>query len=187
MLKTKKVIICILVCLSTVFLFACEKKSEADISIYKETISNLTEDQFVAVIEMETEYPVLLVSSNTYEYDKKGLAALACDVYYMVNGTIEKIGTVESLWVDFPICYDDEWLFGRTFSEIHGFKINEETGALEQVERVYEETDKEGNPVFIRLLGEEKEVITKEEYSGIDKRYNKAEVVLFQKVEQLND
>ena len=51
-------------------------------------------------------HPVLLVASQVYDDGMGNQAAIACDVYYLVDGKIKNIGQIESFGTAYPIAYD---------------------------------------------------------------------------------
>lgn len=70
-------------------------------------------------------HPELLVTSQVYDDGMGNQAAIACDVYYLVDGKIKNIGQIESFGTAYPIAYDKTGIYAvsghiRTCVAVHG-------------------------------------------------------------------
>lgn len=140
-----------------------------------------SEEAHYQIVDIGANNSAMLVTKHTY--DDGGIqASLTCDVYYMVNGQVENIGTVSSYGTAYPLSYDQTGIYVQSGHTVERFAINEEKGTLELAEGVYE-TSMEGSDeavTYMRKLGDEIEEITEEEFMTVVEAAGKATVIAFE-------
>lgn len=178
--KIKKFVSFLIICASVFSLFACGAESESkDIAaIYGETVSELEDNELFAIIDTNAASPVLLVTSQVYNDGMGNQAALKCDVYYLVDKEVKKIGTIESMGTAYPISYDKTGIYSASGYDMHRFEI-EKSGVMKLAEGVYEQFDENGNVTYTIKKGDKSEEITDEEYYTAFEKYSNAIVVSF--------
>lgn len=178
--KIKRIVSCLIICVSVFSLFACgtESKSENNAAIYGETISKLEDNELFAIIETNADSPVLLVTSQVYDDGIGNQAALKCDVYYLVDNEVKNIGTVESMGTAYPISYDETGIYAASGHAMNRFEI-EKSGVMKLSEGVYEQFDEGGNAAYIIEKENKSEAITEKEYYAAFEKYSNATIVSF--------
>ena len=99
-----------------------------------------------AVIEINAERPVFLVTDATYE-DRGVQASIYCDVYYLVGDKVKKLGELYSAGTAYPIAYDSQGIYVASGHSVLRYTIDEEKGVLLSEEGI-EAVDE---AVFVRL------------------------------------
>ncbi len=178
--KIKRIVSCLIICVSVFSLSACgtESKSENNTAIYGETISKLEDNELFAIIDTNADSPVLLVTSQVYDDGTGNQAAITCDVYYPADKEVKKIGTVESMGTAYPISYDKTGIYAASGHSVNRFEI-EKSGVMKLSEGFYEQFDESGNATYIIEKENKSEAITEEEYYTAFEKYSNATVVSF--------
>jgi hypothetical protein len=181
MYRIKKIVLGFILCAVLCSLCACGETSKNDdyASIYGKTIGGLKDDELFAIVETNAAYPVLLVTSQVYDDGLGNQASLECDVYYMIDGEVKKIGVIESLGTAYPISYDATGFYVASGHDMQCFEIEEEAGTITLQEGVYEQFDENGNATYTMIKGEQTEIITEEKYYAAFEKYSHATVVSF--------
>lgn len=174
----KRIILSILIGALTVLAAACGKTNKNE--VYGPTIADLEDEELFTIIETNAKSPILLVTDQVCD-DGIGNnhAAIYCDIYYVTDGEVKNIGTVESFGTAYPISYDKSGIYVGSGHEARRFEINELEGSLKLTEGVYETFDANESAAYTRETGEHTETITAEEYLSVIETYGKATVVNF--------
>lgn len=178
--KIKKIVLCLIVCVSVFSLSACGTKSKSEelAAAYGETIGGLEDDELFAIIDTNAVSLVLLVTSQVYDDGMGNQAAMKCDVYYLVDKEVKNVGTIESMGTAYPISYDEAGIYAASGHSMQRFEI-EKSGEMKLAEGVYEQFDENGNAAYTIEKGDKTEEITEEEYYKAFEKYSNATVVSF--------
>lgn len=181
MYKMKKIVSCIVFCMSVILLCSCGNKNKSDeySAIYGTTIASLEDNELFAIIEINASSPVLLVTSEVYDDGWANQAALQCDVYYPIDGEVKVIGVMESFGTAYPISYDNTGIYTASGHNMQRFEIDKKNGTLNLAEGIYEEFDENGNAAYTLEKDGKTEVITEEEYNKAFEKYSDVTVVNF--------
>ena len=158
----KKVWISMTAAFMVCVLTGCGKKSNSE--IYGATIAALGDEELFEIIEMDTKYPVLLVTDGYYEDGNGNRASIWCEVYYLVGDEVKNLGSVSSSGTAYPISYDTSGIYVGGNHNLGKYRIDEKMGALILSENILESFDENGNGVYSHETEEGTEIITEEEY-----------------------
>lgn len=179
MRKISRVAACWVLGILIFALCACGKENESDnnAAIYGETIGKLEDNELFSIIDTNASLPILLVTSQVYD-DMENQVALSCDVYYLVDREVKKIGTIESLGTAYPISYDKSGIYTASGHDMQCYEI-EKSGTIKLKTGIYEQFDESGNSSYRLDNGDKTAIITEEEYYTAFKKYSNASVVNF--------
>ena len=144
-------------------------KSAENASLYGNTIVGLDDQTQFALVDIGLEHPVLFTTEQSYTYDAGVQAALDCHVYYVVDGSVKDLGSVESEGTAYPVSYGQGCIYTAGNHSVSKYVIDETTYQLicEQKDEVSYDAD--GNASYIRSYpGMDKEK------SSTEKTYNEA-------------
>lgn len=144
-------------------------KSAENASLYGNTIAGLNDQTQFALVDIGLEHDVLFVTEQSYTYDTGIEAALYCQVYYSIDGSVKDLGSVESEGTAYPVSYGHGCIYTAGNHSVSKYVIDEMTYQLicEQKDEVSYDAD--GNVSYIRsYLGMDKEK------SSTEKAYNEA-------------
>lgn len=144
-------------------------KSAENASLYGNTIAGLDDQTQFALVDIGLEHPVLFTTEQSYTYDMGVQAALDCHVYYVIDGSVKDLGSVESEGTAYPVSYGQRCIYTAGNHSVSKYVIDETTYQLicEQKDEVSYDAD--GNASYIRSYpGMDKEK------SSTEKAYNKA-------------
>ncbi len=144
-------------------------KSAENASLYGNTIAALDDQTQFALVDIGLEHDVLFVTEQSYTYDTGIEAALDCHVYYVIDGSVKDLGSVESEGTAYPVSYGHGCIYTAGNHSVSKYVIDEATYQLicEQKDEV--SYDAEGNASYIRSYpGMDKEK------SSTEKAYNEA-------------
>lgn len=144
-------------------------KSAENELLYGNTIAALDDQTQFALVDIGLEHDVLFVTEQSYTYDTGIEAALYCQVYYSIDGSVKDLGSVESEGTAYPVSYGQGCIYTAGNHSVSKYVIDEMTYQLicEQKDEV--SYDAEGNASYIRsYVGMDKEK------SSTEKAYNKA-------------
>lgn len=156
-----------------------EGKGATHAALYGDFIGKLGDEELFAIVEAGASSPILLVTSKVYDDGRGNQAAMKCDVYYRVDGKVEKAGTLESQGTAYPVSFDGTGLYAASGHGMQRFQISEKDGGLILAEGVYEQIDKKGDSVYTMEKRENKKTIAEEEYLLFMEQYGEASVVSF--------
>lgn len=176
--KVKKVVSCFILCALILSLCACGKENKDNAAVYEETIGGLKDDELFVIIDTNAPLPVLLVTSQVYDDGTGKQASIACDVYYLADNEVKKIGTIESMGTAYPIAYDDTGIYTASGHAMQRYEI-EKSGTLKLAEGILEQFDENGNASYIMTSGNETKTISEEDYYAAFEKYSNAAVVGF--------
>ena len=131
--------------------------------LYGNTIAALDDQPQFALVDIGLEHDVLLVTEQSYTYDTGIEAALYCQVYYSIDGSVKDLGSVESEGTAYPVSYGQGCIYTAGNHSVSKYVIDETTYQLicEQKDEV--SYDAEGNASYIRS------------YPGMDKEKSSTE------------
>lgn len=132
-----------------------------------------------AIIETNAEKPAFLVADGTYE-DHGKQVAMSCDVYYVVEDKVKKLGSVFSAGTAYPIAYDYTGIYTASGHSIQRYEIDAEAGVLVLAEAVLELYDEEGNVSYQKTTYDATEDSTEDEFMKLVQAYGRATVVSFE-------
>lgn len=91
-----------------------------------------------------------MVTEQSYTYDTGIEAALYCQVYYSIDGSVKDLGSVESEGTAYPVSYGQGCIYTAGNHSVSKYVIDETTYQLicEQKDEV--SYDAEGNASYIR-------------------------------------
>lgn len=158
---------------------ASGKKKEDVSELYGPAIADLADDEAFAIIETNAEHPVLLASSMVYDDGLGHQASISCDVYYVTDRGVEKIGTLNSMGTAYPIAYDKKGIYTGGGHAVQRYEIDDETGKLKPAEGALVTYDEEGNETYTKFVGETEEPGTEEGFLSLVEEYGEATVVGF--------
>lgn len=144
-------------------------KSAENASLYGNTIAGLNDQTQFALVDIGLEHDVLFVTEQSYTYDTGIEAALYCQVYYSIDGSVKDLGSVESEGTAYPVSYGQGCIYTAGNHSVSKYVIDEMTYQLicEQKDEVSYDAD--GNVSYIRSYpGMDKEK------SSTEKAYNEA-------------
>ena len=144
-------------------------KSAENELLYGNTIAALDDQTQFALVDIGLEHDVLFVTEQSYTYDTGIEAALYCQVYYSIDGSVKDLGSVESEGTAYPVSYGQGCIYTAGNHSVSKYVIDEMTYQLicEQKDEVSYDAD--GNASYIRSYpGMDKEK------SSTEKAYNEA-------------
>lgn len=144
-------------------------KSAENELLYGNTIAALDDQTQFALVDIGLEHDVLFVTEQSYTYDTGIEAALYCQVYYSIDGSVKDLGSVESEGTAYPVSYGQGCIYTAGNHSVSKYVIDETTYQLicEQKDEVCYDAD--GNASYIRSYpGMDKEK------SSTEKTYNEA-------------
>lgn len=144
-------------------------KSAENELLYGNTIAALDDQMQFALVDIGLEHDVLFVTEQSYTYDTGIEAALDCHVYYVIDGSVKDLGSVESEGTAYPVSYGQGCIYTAGNHSVSKYVIDEMTYQLicEQKDEVSYDAD--GNVSYIRSYpGMDKEK------SSTEKAYNEA-------------
>lgn len=144
-------------------------KSAENELLYGNTIAALDDQTQFALVDIGLEHDVLFVTEQSYTYDTGIEAALDCHVYYVIDGSVKDLGSVESEGTAYPVSYGQGCIYTAGNHSVSKYVIDEMTYQLicEQKDEVSYDAD--GNVSYIRSYpGMDKEK------SSTEKAYNEA-------------
>ena len=138
-------------------------KSADNASLYGNTIAGLNDQTQFALVDIGLEHPVLFTTEQSYTYDTGVQAALDCHVYYVIDGSVKDLGSVESEGTAYPVSYGQGCIYTAGNHSVSKYVIDEMTYQLicEQKDEVSYDAD--GNVSYIRS------------YPGMDKEKSSTE------------
>ena len=138
-------------------------KSAENELLYGNTIAALDDQTQFALVDIGLEHDVLLVTEQSYTYDTGIEAALYCQVYYSIDGSVKDLGSVESEGTAYPVSYGQGCIYTAGNHSVSKYVIDETTYQLicEQKDEV--SYDAEGTASYIRS------------YPGMDKEKSSTE------------
>lgn len=154
-------------------------KSAENELLYGNTIAALDDQTQFALVDIGLEHDVLLVTEQSYTYDTGIEAALYCQVYYSIDGSVKDLGSVESEGTAYPVSYGQGCIYTAGNHSVSKYVIDETTYQLicEQKDEV--SYDAEGNASYIRTLPGEEKSSTEADYDQAMEIYHEAEPVSF--------
>ncbi len=144
-------------------------KSAENASLYGNTIAGLDDQTQFALVDIGLEHTVMFTTEQSYTYDAGVQAALDCHVYYVIDGSVKDLGSVESEGTAYPVSYGQGCIYTAGNHSVSKYVIDETTYQLicEQKDEVSYDAD--GNASYIRSYpGMDKEK------SSTEKTYNEA-------------
>ena len=144
-------------------------KSAENASLYGNTIAGLDDQTQFALVDIGLEHDVLFVTEQSYTYDTGVQVTLDCHVYYVIDGSVKDLGSVESEGTAYPVSYGQGCIYTAGNHSVSKYVIDETTYQLicEQKDEVSYDAD--GNVSYIRSYpGMDKEK------SSTEKAYNEA-------------
>ena len=144
-------------------------KSAENASLYGNTIAGLDDQTQFALVDIGLEHTVLFTTEQSYTYDAGVQAALDCHVYYVVDGSVKDLGSVESEGTAYPVSYGQGCIYTAGNHSVSKYVIDETTYQLicEQKDEVSYDAD--GNASYIRSYP-----WMDKEKSSTEKTYNEA-------------
>lgn len=144
-------------------------KSAENESLYGNTIAGLNDQTQFALIDIGLEHTVLFTTEQSYTYDTGVQVTLDCHVYYVIDGSVKDLGSVESEGTAYPVSYGQGCIYTAGNHSVSKYVIDEMTYQIicEQKDEVSYDAD--GNVFYIRSYpGMDKEK------SSTEKAYNEA-------------
>ena len=105
-------------------------KSAENASLYGNTIAGLDDQTQFALVDIGLEHTVLFTTEQSYTYDAGVQAALDCHVYYVVDGSVKDLGSVESEGTAYPVSYGQGCIYTAGNHSVSKYVIDETTYQL---------------------------------------------------------
>lgn len=144
-------------------------KSAENELLYGNTIAALDDQTQFALVDIGLEHAVLFTTEQSYTYDTGVQVTLDCHVYYVIDGSVKDLGSVESEGTAYPVSYGQGCIYTAGNHSVGKYVIDEMTYQIicEQKDEVSYDAD--GNVFYIRSYpGMDKEK------SSTEKAYNEA-------------
>lgn len=118
-------------------------KSAENASLYGNIIAGLDDQTQFALVDIGLEHPVLFTTEQSYTYDTGVQAALDCHVYYVIDGSVKDLGSVESEGTAYPVSYGQGCIYTAGNHSVSKYVIDETTYQLicEQKDDTQSEAD----------------------------------------------
>lgn len=118
-------------------------KSAENASLYGNTIAGLDDQTQFALVDIGLEHTVLFTTEQSYTYDAGVQAALDCHVYYVIDGSVKDLGSVESEGTAYPVSYGQGCIYTAGNHSVSRYVIDETTYQLicEQKDDTQSEAD----------------------------------------------
>ena len=118
-------------------------KSVENASLYGNTIAGLDDQTQFALVDIGLEHTVLFTTKQSYTYDTGVQAALDCHVYYVIDGSVKDLGSVESEGTAYPVSYGQDCIYTAGNHSVSKYVIDETTYQLicEQKDDTQSEAD----------------------------------------------
>lgn len=154
-------------------------KSAENESLYGNTIAGLNDQTQFALVDIGLEHTVLFTTEQSYTYDTGVQVTLDCHVYYVIDGSVKDLGSVESEGTAYPVSYGHGCIYTAGNHSVSKYVIDEATYQLicEQKDEV--SYDAEGNASYIRTLPGKEKSSTEADYDQAMEIYHEAEPVSF--------
>lgn len=171
----------ILILTFSLLLTACHKASAgtSNAELYGPTIAQLADDEAFAIIDAGAGQPILLASNQLLEEGEGDQASVFCDVYYAVDGEVQKAGSIDDPALSLPLAYDDTGIYAASEDQIRRFVINEQDGFLYAAESIYADVDENGQKTWQKAVDETMEEASEEEVQALMEKLEKAAVIHF--------
>lgn len=154
-----------------------DEMAEADNRIYENIVAGLGDNEAYAFLDMDYKYMVLLTSDLIYDEGNEKQAAISCDIYYPVDGTAEKLGTIMSDGTAYPITFTKDGIFAASGHQTEKYAISED-GTLYLKKGIYEQFDEAGNARYTAVTNGKESELTEQEYYTEDE-YGRSQIVHF--------
>lgn len=150
-------------------------KSAENELLYGNTIAALDDQTQFALVDIGLEHPVMFTTEQSYTYDAGVQAALDCHVYYVIDGSVKDLGSVESEGTAYPVSYGQGCIYTAGNHSVSKYVIDETTYQLicEQKDEVSYDAD--GNASYIRS------------YPGMDKEKSSTEKTYYEAMEAYHE
>ena len=132
-------------------------------SSYEEAIARLAKKIKSTVININTALPVLAVSDWTYDDGNGNQVAMACEIYYLVDGSVKYCGLLASEGTAYPITHDNTGFYVTGGHSFQHYVVSED-GSLNCDIDVQEDIDADGNSVFTQTNGDMVTIISEDEF-----------------------
>lgn len=138
-------------------------KSAENELLYGNTIAALDDQTQFALVDIGLEHTVLFTTEQSYTYDTGVQVTLDCHVYYVIDGSVKDLGSVESEGTAYPVSYGQGCIYTAGNHSVSKYVIDEMTYQIicEQKDEVSYDAD--GNVFYIRS------------YPGMDKEKSSTE------------
>lgn len=138
-------------------------KSAENESLYGNTIAGLNDQTQFALVDIGLEHTVLFTTEQSYTYDTGVQVTLDCHVYYVIDGSVKDLGSVESEGTAYPVSYGQGCIYTAGNHSVSKYVIDEMTYQIicEQKDEVSYDAD--GTASYIRS------------YPGMDKEKSSTE------------
>lgn len=146
---------------------------------YGGIIAGLRDDEQFALEDIGEKYDVLFTTDVTYEDGAGHHAALAADVYYVIEGQACSMGGIESMGTAYPVSYGKRCIYAASAHCLQVYEIDtakQQLSLKAQYETIFDETD---HISFRCTKDGQEEIISEDDYEKIYKEYEKSTVVNF--------
>lgn len=153
-------------------------EAESENDSYGNIIAGLQDQDAYAFLVLDDAHNVMLTSDLIYDAGTETQAAVSCDVYYAVDGTAKKLGSIMSDGTAYPITFTIDGIFVASGHKIEKYTVSKD-GALSLEKGVYEQFDEAGNAAYISRTGKQERVSDEREYQEMAKEYAQSQIVHF--------
>lgn len=171
-----------LLILTTPFWLTACGRTSADTSnadLYGPAVAGLADDEAFAILDAGAKQPLLLASNQIFEVGESTQASVFCDVYYALDGEVQKAGTIDDPALTLPLAFDSDGIYAAGEDQIRRFVIHEQDGYLYAEEGIFADVDENGQKTWKKTDGETMKEATEEEFQALMEKRENAEVIHF--------
>lgn len=131
----------------------------------------------------DVNYPLLLVSDETFAWDEETHAALSAEVYAVIDGELSLLGKISSSGTGTPIRYDGYYLYAAGPHYVEKYRFDVDEGVLIREEYAHVEYSTTGDTKWEHEINgetEDTEEAFKQAFAGMMEEYNTAYLCEFQ-------
>lgn len=153
--------------------------------LYQSEFSYLDQNGFsYTFADIGIQYPVMLATDETFTYGiaEPIQACMWCNIYYLKEGEVCRLGSLNSLGTAYPIAFDETGLYEAGPKGVRKWTIQTESGTPELVivQDAYISYDENGTPFYSCEKNGENLEISKDVYQRLFDDYQAAAVVFFE-------
>jgi len=160
-------------------------KNTENTDIYTEFLKNYNshgEEYYYSFIELNGYVdPILLLSDLVYS-DNESKVALCTDVYYPVNNKVTLFGSICSDGTAYPIAATTSGIYTAGGHEVTEYSLDIQNQKLKLIKKYimfFHKIGEKVNAISIGVIGDEKKIVSEEEFDKAYKEYENAETIYF--------
>jgi hypothetical protein len=166
-----------------------EDKKIKNTDVYGEFLKNFNcqgEKYYYSFIELAGyDYPILLLSNGVYKFNNESEVALWTDIYYPINNEITKFGNIMSDGTAYPISANTTGIFTAGGHEATKYGLDIQNRKMKLITKYimfFHKVGQEVNAITVGIIGDEKKIVSEEEFNKAIKEYGNANIVFFKRL-----